>query len=202
MVQCNPEHITGLVLAGGQGTRMGHADKGLQRLRGYPMVMHVLVRLAPQVGSILINANRNLDVYESLGYPVASDVVTGFAGPLAGIHAGLLRCTTEFMLCVPCDVPFLPLDLARRLHAGLESGAADLATVHAGDQPHPVFCLMRQRVAAGLAVFIEGGGRKIDAWQATTRAVAVDFADQEAAFANINTIEELRAFEPPETPER
>ena len=103
--------ITGLVLAGGMGRRMDSRDKGLIAFRGKPMVAHVIERLAPQVGSLIINANRNLDQYGGLGYPVVSDEVSGYAGPLAGLHAGLRACTTPLIVTAPCDSPFLPTDL-------------------------------------------------------------------------------------------
>src|SRR3954468_10349529 len=141
------ESITGLILAGGRGTRMGHVDKGLQPLRGSTMAAHVLQRLAPQVASVAINANQNLDTYGALGVPVWPDDTPGFAGPLAGLEAGMRRCTTPYLLTAPCDSPFLPADLAERLLAAIQAQDADLAfaaTQKAGmrRQPHPVFCLV------------------------------------------------------------
>ena len=187
--------VTGLILAGGKGTRMGHVDKGLQLLRGYPMVMHVITRLAPQVGPLLINANQNLDAYRDLGYSVVSDVIEGFAGPLAGMQAGLGQCKTSYLLSVPCDSPFLPSDLAARLASALSHSHADVAFAASQGQPHPVFALMRTRVASHLATFLAEGGRKIDAWYASLPQVEVNFDDEADAFRNINTRGELLASE-------
>ncbi len=191
----DPARITGLILAGGQGRRMGLVDKGLQPFRGYPMAMHVLLRLSPQVGALLINANRNLDAYADLGHPVISDLVEGYAGPLAGLHAGLTRCETQYMLSAPCDSPFLPADLAQRLATGLIEHNADLAVARTGSQVHPVFCLMRADLGAHLGEFLQQGGRKVDAWTSNLRLADVDFADQADAFRNINTLEELQHHE-------
>jgi molybdenum cofactor guanylyltransferase len=183
--------ISGLVLAGGQGRRMGSADKGLVRLRGQPMVRHVLDRFAPQVDEILINANRNIAEYEALGHPVIRDQLDGFAGPLAGFHAGLERAEHALLATVPCDSPFLPLDLVARLLEGLEAQHADLAVARTHDQPHPVFALVRRDVLPHLERFLAGGGRKIDAWYATLKTVEVAFDDEAEAFRNINTAAEL-----------
>ena len=187
--------ITGLILAGGKGTRMGHVDKGLQLLRGYPMVMHAIARLAPQVGPMLINANQNLDVYRDLGYPVVPDIIEGFAGPLAGMHAGLGQCQTPYLLSAPCDSPFLPVDLAARLATALSASHADVAFAVSLGQSHPVFALMRVTAAPHLATFLAQGGRKIDSWYASLAQVEVNFDDESDAFRNINTRDELRASE-------
>ena len=185
--------VTGIVLAGGQGRRMGGVDKGWVELDGTPMVAHVLARLAPQVGDVLINANQNLDRYRALGHPVVPDAVGGFAGPLAGLHAGMMFASRELVVTVPCDSPFLPVDLVQRLRAGLVANDAELAVAKTFDQPHPVFALVRRDVLANLAAFLEGGGRKIDAWYAALRVVEVGFDDEADAFRNINTATELKA---------
>ena len=181
--------IGGIVLAGGLGRRMGGVDKGLQPLHGRPMVEHVLARLAPQVDEIVINANQNLERYAALGHRVVSDRVGGFAGPLAGLHAGLATLSQPLAVTVPCDSPFLPADLVTRLRDQL--GANDLAVAKTGEQPHPVFALVRRSVAGNLEAFLAGGGRKIDAWYASLRVVEVAFDDEADAFRNINTLEEL-----------
>ena len=181
--------VTGIVLAGGQGRRMGGVDKGLQLLHGKPMIAAVLARLAPQVDEILINANQNLEIYSGFGYRLVPDAIGDFAGPLAGLHAGLGAARTELVLTVPCDSPFLPLDLLVRLLRNLEG--KDLAVARTGDQPHPVFALVRTAVRKNLESFLAGGGRKIDAWYATLEVVEVRFDDEAAAFRNINTREEL-----------
>jgi molybdopterin-guanine dinucleotide biosynthesis protein A len=181
--------VTGIVLAGGQGRRMGGVDKGLQLLHGRPMVEHVLARLAPQVGEILINANQNLEAYARFGHRVVPDAIGGFAGPLAGLHAGLGAAKHPLALTVPCDSPFLPADLFFRLNDRLQKN--DLAVAKTGDQAHPVFSLVRVSVLEHLAKFLAAGGRKIDAWYSTLNIVEVPFDDEAEAFRNINTREEL-----------
>jgi len=188
-----PAEVTGIVLAGGQGRRMGGVDKGWVELAGEPMIAHVLRRLAPQVADVVINANQNLDRYRALGHPVVADSVGGFAGPLAGLHAGLTHATQELVVTVPCDSPFLPSDLVARLHAALVGHDAQLAVAKTFDQPHPVFALVRRDVLPSLAAFLEAGGRKIDAWYAALAVVEVPFDDEADAFRNINTADELAA---------
>ena len=188
--------ITGLVLAGGQGRRMGGVDKGLVEFDGRPMVAHAIERLAPQVATIVVNANQNAARYAAFGYPVVADAIAGFAGPLAGLHAGLAFATTTHVVTVPCDSPFLPADLAARLAAAQVAADADLAVARTGDQPHPVFALVDRRVLPHLAAFLEGGGRKIDAWYATLAVAEVAFDDEADAFRNINTRDELASHQP------
>ena len=186
--------VTGLVLAGGMGRRMDSRDKGLVPFRGRPMVAHVIQRLAPQVGPLLINANRNTEQYAAYGHPVVGDEVGGFAGPLAGLHAGMRACATPLIVTAPCDSPFLPLDLVARLQMAMQDAIADAAVVRTGGFAQPVFALYQVSLLPSLTAFLEAGGRKIDTWYAQHRVADVDFAD-EAAFANINTIEELQAHE-------
>jgi molybdopterin-guanine dinucleotide biosynthesis protein A len=187
--------VTGLILAGGQGRRMGGVDKGLQLLRGRPMIAWVLERLAPQVDEVVINANQNQDAYARFGPRVVGDRIGGFAGPLAGLHAGLAAATHPLVVTVPCDSPFLPADLVARLREALERADADVAVAKTGTQPHPVFSLVRARVAASLTAFLERGGRKIDAWYAALAVVEVPFDDEAEAFSNINTRAELATYE-------
>jgi molybdopterin-guanine dinucleotide biosynthesis protein A len=187
--------VTGLILAGGQGRRMGNVDKGLQPLRGRPMVAWVLERLAPQVTEVIVNANQNQAEYARLGCRVVGDEIGGFAGPLAGLQAGLKANVHPFLVTVPCDSPFLPRDLVARLHAALIANHADLAVAKTGDQPHPVFSLVRESLAGHLTKFLEGGGRKIDAWYASLKVVDVPFDDQPDAFSNINTPADLAEHE-------
>ncbi|MDE2047586.1 MAG: molybdenum cofactor guanylyltransferase MobA [Betaproteobacteria bacterium] len=198
-----PCAITGLVLAGGRGQRMGGADKGLQPFRGTPLALHALQRLAPQVGRVMINANRNLDSYAGFGVPVwpdapvaapATDAPVEFAGPLAGFIAGLQHCDTPYLVTMPCDVPLFPHDLVARLAAALQAAGADAASVATGAQLQPVFCLMRAALRDSLQRYLQGGGRKVDAWLAQQHAVVVPF-DDEAAFANVNTQAELQSLE-------
>jgi len=184
------EQVTGIILAGGQGRRMGGVDKGLQLLHGRPMIAAVLERLKPQVAEILINANQNLDAYARFGHRVVPDAIGGFAGPLAGLHACLREAEHDLVQTVPCDSPFLPLDLVLRLKRELKD--KDLAVAKTGNQPHPVFALVRTSVRQNLETFLAGGGRKIDAWYSNLKVVEVNF-DDEAAFRNINTLEELKS---------
>ena len=172
---------------------MGGVDKGLQVLRGKPMAQWALERLAPQVDEILINCNQNLDAYARLGYRLVPDEIGGFAGPLAGLHASLKAAAHPLVVTVPCDSPFLPSDLVSRLKSRL--GDNVLAVAKTGDQPHPVFSLMRRGVLDHLSDFLKEGGRKIDAWYATLNVVEVAFDDEAEAFSNINTLEELASYE-------
>jgi len=189
------EKVTGVVLAGGQGRRMGGVDKGLVPLRGRPMVEWVLERLRPQVDELIINANQNAARYAAFGDPVFPDDIGGFAGPLAGLHAALARASHPLVATAPCDSPFLPADLVDRLHRALVDADAQLAVARTFDQPHPVFCLCRRDVLPHLDAFLAAGGRKIDWWYATLKVVEVRFDDEEAAFRNINTRDELHGFE-------
>ena len=188
--------ITGVVLAGGLGRRMGGVDKGLKPLRGKPMVQWVIERFSPQVDEVLINANQNLDAYAAFGHRVIPDAIGGFAGPLAGLHRGLSEAAHDLVATVPCDSPFLPTDLVARLLAAMEANDAELTVARTGDQPHPVFCLCRKSALGGLTAFLENGGRKIDAWYSALRVLEVAFDDEPDAFSNINTESELRSFDP------
>ena len=183
--------ITGIVLAGGQGRRMGNVDKGLIELAGRPLVAHAIERLAPQVGALVINANRNVERYAAFGHPVVADAIGGYAGPLAGLHAGLAAAKTPFVVTSPCDSPFLPADLVARLAVAFDARQIDLAVARTFDQPHPVFALARRSLLPHLARFLDAGGRKIDAWYATLPVTEVGFDDEADAFRNINTPVEL-----------
>jgi molybdopterin-guanine dinucleotide biosynthesis protein A len=188
-----PQRVTGVVLAGGMGRRMGGVDKGLVELNGQPMVAQVITRLAPQVAEILINANRNTERYAMFGYRVVADVVGGFAGPLAGLERGLSEAQYDLVATAPCDSPFLPEDLVSRLLAAMNNQTADLAVARTGTQPHPVFCLCKRSLHTHLSSYLFAGGRKIDAWYATLKVAEVAFDDQPDAFSNINTRAELHA---------
>jgi molybdenum cofactor guanylyltransferase len=189
------EEITGIVLAGGRGSRMGYVDKGLQVFRGKPMVAHVLERLAPQVDEMLINANQNIEQYEKFGYRVISDEIEGFAGPLAGFERGLSNAAHELVATVPCDSPFLPADLVARLLKALRDQRAELAVAKTGEQAHPVFCLLQCQLLPSLRAFLARGERKIDKWYAGHTVVELSFDDEAEAFRNINTLEEKQALE-------
>jgi len=193
--------ITGLILAGGRGTRMGTVDKGLVALAGKPMVAHVIERLGPQVATLMINANQNHNTYAAYGWPVWPDALPDFAGPLAGLQTGLLHCTTPYLVTAPCDSPFLPLDLVARLAQGLQAQDADLAvavtqTPDGKRQSQPVFCLVPKTLLAHLNAYLQEGGRKVEHWYRNLRVAEVGFADAQA-FRNINTRDELQAQDAP-----
>jgi molybdopterin-guanine dinucleotide biosynthesis protein A len=202
-----PQDITGLILSGGRGSRMGGVDKGLQNFNGIPLALHTLMRLGPQVESVMVNANRNLSAYESFGAAVWPDASADFAGPLSGFLVGLERAETPYVLTVPCDTPRLPLDLAKRLAEALVREDADIAMAAAPEtdahgkthiRTQPVFCLMKIELSESLVKFTHAGGRKIDAWTAQHHTVVVPFdapGDDPLAFANVNTLNELQALE-------
>ena len=188
--------ITGVILAGGQARRMGGLDKGLVELAGKPMVSHVLAALAPQVGSLMINANRNLERYRALGVRVLEDRLGGYQGPLAGMASALEAISTPLMLTAPCDAPLLPPDLAQRLYLPLAADhAAEIAVASCGGRLQPVFLLMRREVLAGLREFLAGGERKIDRWLPRHLWVSVDLSDRLECFANVNTPEDRAELE-------
>jgi molybdopterin-guanine dinucleotide biosynthesis protein A len=199
--------ITGLVLAGGRGSRMGGVDKGLQNFNSTPLALHALLRLQMQegglVGGQMVNANRNLAAYEAFGVPVWPDTLDGYAGPLAGFMTGLERCETPYLLTVPCDTPLFPLDLAPRLAQAFEDSSTEIAMAAAPEEdgqlrPQPVFCLLRVVLMESLLAFTHGGGRKIDRWTDQHRTVIVPFdrpGDDPRAFFNANTLAELHALE-------
>jgi molybdenum cofactor guanylyltransferase len=196
--------ITGIVLAGGRGSRMGGVDKGLQLYNGTALAKRAIEQLQSQVGSLLINANRNLDTYEAWGSQVSADVlvdgITDFAGPLAGFLVGLQHCTTPYLITVPCDTPRFPSDLVNRLADALSQQDADIAMVSSPDEEgvlrhQPVFCLMKRELATSLKAFTDAGGRKIGAWAVQHKLARVSFNevyDDPKAFYNANTLEDLQ----------
>lgn len=182
---------------------MGGVDKGLQTFNGRPLAQHALERLTPQVGACLISANRHLDIYAGFGAPVLPDTVTGFAGPLAGVLAGLERCETPWLVTVPCDSPRFPADLVARLEEAAAQDDAEIAMVVSPDDAgvlrrQPVFCLLRATLKDSLARFLAADGRKIGAWTAKHHTVLVPFdrpGDDPAAFSNTNTLEDLQRLQ-------
>ena len=210
-IPLHTQAITGVILAGGRGTRMGGTDKGLQNFNGTPLALHTLLRLSPQVGEIMINANRNLAAYESFGVPVWPDAgaMGEYAGPLAGFMTALERCETPYLLTVPCDTPLFPGDLVERMAKALAESDADFAVAAAPEEgpdgivkirPQPVFCLMHTNVLESLVQFTRAGGRKIDAWTAQHKTVVVPFDlpdDDKRGFYNANTLSELHQLDTP-----
>jgi molybdopterin-guanine dinucleotide biosynthesis protein A len=207
------EAITGVILAGGRGSRMGGADKGLQNFNGVPLALHTLLRLSPQVGEVMINANRNLAAYEAFGAPVWPDSngLGEYAGPLAGFMTALERCKTPYLLTVPCDTPLFPHDLVERMARAFADTEADFAVAAAPEEdrhgtpelrPQPVFCLMHTDMLESLVRFTKAGGRKIDAWTAQHKTVVVPFdlpGDDKRSFFNANTLAELHQLESSQT---
>lgn len=188
--------IRGVILAGGQATRMQGRDKGLIELQQQPLIQHVINRLQPQVSELRINANRNLSAYRQFGFPVFSDANQDFQGPLSGMLQGLRQSGTEpsgWIVCVPCDAPLLPPDLVARFCQSL--GENDyLAVADDGKWMQPTFCMLHCSLADSLEQYIASGGRKTADWLRQENAVRVDFSDQRLAFANINSNEDLQRY--------
>lgn len=174
---------------------MGGLDKGQVLFQQKPLIAHVISRLIPQVDEIMINANREIDTYQSLGYRVLQDEIADFAGPLAGIQLGLKYANNDYVLTAPCDSPLLPLDLAQRLQAALMQHHADIAIVSSDGHTHPVFCLCKKSVLPILNDYLKHDGRKVSEWQKSLNHVYVDFSDCTEAFTNLNTQDDLTAFE-------
>lgn len=193
------ESVYGLVLAGGKGRRMQHADKALIDFQGRPLLTHVLERLTPQVEEVWLNVNRNLHRYEAFDLPLLSDH-DRFAdrGPLAGIHAGLsFRATHKpgWLLVCPCDCPFIPETLSDRLLSAAVGTGQRAAVVHDGHRLHPATCLLHSDLLPELEVHLQGSSGSVHAWLEFIAAAVVDFSDAPAeSFANINTPEELSAM--------
>ncbi len=191
--------ITGLVLAGGRGSRMGGVDKGLQPYRGMPLARHAMQRLATQVGRVMINANRHLDTYAAMGATVCPDRLPDYPGPLAGFLAGLERCETPYLVTVPCDTPHFPEDLVARLAHALAEADAEIAMAatpeHGELRAQPVFCLLKRALTGSLARFAADGQHKVGRWTSLHRCVEVRF-DDPLAFFNANTPDDLRQLHP------
>ncbi|MEJ2692286.1 MAG: molybdenum cofactor guanylyltransferase MobA [Candidatus Thiodiazotropha sp.] len=184
------EKITGVILAGGRGRRMGGVDKGLIELNGRPLIEHVIDAISGQVRTLLINANRNLVQYQRFGYPVIADSISDFQGPLAGFLAAMETAQTPYIVTVPCDGPLLAGNLVSRLEAALERESAEIAVAHDGQRMQPVYALIPIELKQSLLAYLEGGDRKIDLWYARHRVAHADFSDLPASFININTEDE------------
>jgi molybdenum cofactor guanylyltransferase len=182
--------ITAVILAGGRGSRMGGIDKGLVELNGKPLIEHVIAAIEPQVGSLMINANRNHQAYAELGYPVISDSMQDYQGPLAGFLAAMEAAQTSDILTVPCDGPLLAEDLVKRLREAREKEQAEIAVAFDGKRLQPVYALIPTRLKTSLQTYLDGGDRKIDLWYGQHRFAKADFSDIPATFVNVNTPEE------------
>ncbi|MDX9994758.1 MAG: molybdenum cofactor guanylyltransferase MobA [Rhodocyclaceae bacterium] len=186
-----PPAISGLILAGGAGRRMGGCDKGLLNYRGRPLVAHVIERLAPQVGSLIVSANRHFDTYAAFGHPLVRDDEPEYPGPLAGLAAGLAACPTEWLVCVPCDCPHLPLDLVSRLRSAV-GPTGWLAVASVAGRMQPTFQLCHRALLPPLRAYLAAGERRVGGWCRQQEAIAAEFPDPDA-FRNFNTPEELIA---------
>ncbi len=187
--------VSAFILAGGLATRMGGVDKGLVQFQSKPMIQHVISRLMSQVDEIMINANRELTYYNGLGYRVLQDEITDFAGPLAGMQLGLKHATHDLVLFAPCDSPLLPTNLVQKLKAGLLQGNADIAVATCGSNNHPVFCLCKKTLLPSLNHFLAQGNRKVQAWQKSQHYIEVDFGDDNDAFENLNSPDDIIKLE-------
>lgn len=185
--------ISAVILAGGLAKRMNGADKGLQKLHGKPLVRHVIERLQPQVSAISINANRNLEDYKKFGLPVFSDKLTDYQGPLSGMLTGLEQAQTDYVLFVPCDCPFLPLNLVAKLKSAVEKSDVLAAYARDGERDHPTFCLISRQLSTALFQYLAAGERRMLYFLNRQHAVAVDFSEQKSAFRNFNTLEDLQS---------
>jgi molybdenum cofactor guanylyltransferase len=182
-----PASITGVILAGGRGRRMGGNDKGLVEFAGRPLIEHVIEVLSPQVGALMINANRNQDTYAAYGYPVIRDELDDYQGPLAGFYSAMQAAATDYILTVPCDGPLLSSELVPRLTRALSNNEAEIAVAHDGKRMQPVYALLPTRLRNNLKEFLESGDRKIDRWYAWHTVALADCADMPDMFRNINT---------------
>lgn len=183
--------ISAVILSGGRATRMGGLDKGLVNLNGKPLVQHVIERIQPQVDEIFINANRELPTYQSFGISVFSDEQADFIGPLAGFYIGLSQAKHPYLLTVPCDSPYLPMNIANRLYLELKELNVDIAVAKSNGDAHPVISLCRTSTLPSLATAIQAGERKVSAWQKSLRYTEVMFDDCAEAFTNLNTLQDV-----------
>lgn len=190
-----PRTITAVILAGGQGSRMGGIDKGLVLFHNKPLIEHVLDTITPYVDTVLISANRSREQYEHFGYPVLADTLPDYPGPLAGILTALENSTDELLLAVPCDTPLLPNDLVGRLSSALRSSGAEIAIPSDGTRLHAAILLMEHSVTCELRSYLQAGERKVQGWLQRHHTVHVDFSDTPGAFANLNTLDELQELE-------
>lgn len=185
--------ITGLILAGGQGSRIAYQDKGLVLFRDKPMVEHVIERFSPQVGQIVISANRNLADYATFGFPLVEDTMSNFQGPLAGIISGMQHATTPYLAVAPCDTPFLARDLVSRLSRNLQEKKADVAVPFDGKRTQPIFAFMKCSLLADLQKYLQQNNRKVDVFFKQHRYITVDYSTQTDSFLNMNTYTDLHA---------
>ncbi len=185
--------ISGVILAGGHGSRLGGEDKGLVDVANRPMISYGIQRFAPQVATLFINANRSLSAYREFGFPVITDEVADFSGPLAGIAAALVYCKTSYLATAPCDSPFFPTDLVERLAGPLQDAQASVSVAVSGGRPQPVFAVISTHLHESLNDYLTTGGRKIMTWYRQQKIIEVDFGSDGSPFSNINSPDDLAA---------
>ena len=186
------DNITAVILAGGRGSRLGGQDKGLLEFAGRPIIEHILEAISPQAGAVIINANRNLQHYSKYGQPVISDEMDDYQGPLAGFAAALAACSTDYILTLPCDGPFVPADLIARMSRAMLGQHAELAVAHDGQRMQPVYALIPRTLETSLLQFLDSGERKTDRWYTLHNTALADFSDVADTFFNINTDDDRR----------
>jgi len=186
--------ITGVILAGGLARRMNQQDKGLLLYRGQPLVSYAINALSPLVTELLISANRHTDVYSQFGYQVLTDKKQSFDGPLAGILTALSVCQSSVLMVMPCDCPLIKTCHLQKLITGLCKNEADIAVAFDGQRRHCVFLALKTTLQSSLAAYLASGERKIDNWLIQQRLTEVDFSQEKAVFANINTPADLTAL--------
>ncbi len=195
MIEIDKQSITGVILAGGQARRMHGQDKGLLQLNNSSLISLIIKKLEQQVATIIINANRNLEEYSRFDYPVISDTLSGYCGPLAGIASALQHCQTDYLVTVPCDSPFIPEDLVMRLAANMQKQKSEISVATTGERMQPVFSMMKTKLLPSLQAYLDSGERKIDRWFNQHVLAETDFSDRPEAFININTPDELQQAE-------
>ena len=196
------ENITGVILAGGRGRRLEGADKGLALWHGKPIIEYVLNALKPQVGHLLINANRNRDRYAEFGCPVIHDELPDFQGPLSGLVSAMDAAVTGYLVITPCDCPDIAGDLVQRLYDAMKQGGHSIGVAHDGKRLQPVFALFDRRLRDSLNDYLRRGGRKPDQWYAEQGFCRADLSDQPHTFSNLNTAEDFARRIGPETTAR
>ena len=189
------KNITGVILAGGLARRMGRIDKGLILIHGKPLIEFIIEAVKPQVDTLIINANRNKEIYEKYGHAVISDSYGDYQGPLAGMSSCMAVVDSEYILTVPCDSPFIPSNLGDRLYRQLKKGHADISVATNGRRIQPVFALINVKLRDSLLAFLDRGERRMDKWYSEQKMIKTDFSDEKQTFVNINTPEKLSMVE-------
>ena len=183
------EGVTAVVLAGGQGQRMGGQDKGWVMYQGKPMIQHILDRLTPQVDEVIIIANRHLESYAALGVPVFPDYIQGFHGPLIGIATGLEHANFNHVVFVPCDGPFISSELVKSFKDHYERFEKPVIVASDGQRLQPVVVMLEKKLLRELLIAIEAGERRPDRWYAKVGMAEVCFTPN--SLQNFNTLQQI-----------